>query len=105
MGKNGGKRPGAGRPVGAVNKDRKYFVDLIHQVAPTEELIEKLKELTLGVTIAKPDGEGGIKIYDKPPDAHAISYLLDQAYGKAKQSVDLNANVRTIEDELEDLPE
>lgn len=100
MGKNGGKREGAGRKKGVPNKDRRAFMDLIHKVGKPEELIAKLKELTNGVTCIKYEKDGEEKIYEKPPDPYAITYLLDQAYGKAKQSVELETSAVTWEDLL-----
>lgn len=97
--------PGGGRPKGSLNKGRAEFIRLVHEIGKPKELIEKLKELTLGVLVAQKDGDGGTTIYSKPPDREAITYLLDQAYGKAKQSVEVEATVRTIEDELDQLPE
>jgi len=77
----------------------------MNQELPDELLLGKLKETCNGVTVAKPDGEGGVKIYQIPPNREAIQFAIEQKYGKAKQSVDLNATIRTLEDELEDLPE
>lgn len=101
----GGKQPGAGRPKGVANKPRAEFISLIHSIGKPKELVAKLKELTHGVTCVREDSEGNEIIYKKPPDREAISYLLDQAYGKAKQSMELEATVRTIEDEIDELPE
>lgn len=101
----GGKQPGAGRPKGVPNKDRREFIALIHKVGKPKELIGKLKELSNGVMCSKVDKDGGIVVYEKPPDAYAISYMLDQAYGKSKQSVEIETKARSVEDEIDDLPE
>lgn len=105
MAGKGGAMPGGGRPKGSPNKGRAEFLRLVHEIGKPKELIEKLKELTLGVMVAQKDGDGGAAIYSKPPDREAITYLLDQAYGKAKQSVDVGIGARTLEDELDGLPE
>lgn len=101
----GGKQPGSGRPKGVPNKDRREFLALINKIGKPEELIAKLKELSNGVTCIKYDKKGDEIIYERPPDSYAISYMLDQAFGRAKQTVDMNTTVRTIEDELAELPD
>ncbi len=85
--------PGGGRPKGTPNKGRAEFLEMIRNIGKPKELIAKMKELTLGVQCVKYDSDGEAKVYEKPPDAYAISYLLDQAYGKAKQSVEVEGRV------------
>lgn len=97
--------PGGGRPKGSPNKGRAEFVSLIHKrYKGPEKLLDKLDILINGVKCSKAVGEG-VVVYEKPPDGESIRYLLDQAYGKAKQSMELEHKVRTIEDDLDDLPE
>lgn len=92
MAKFGGRQPGAGRPKGVPNKDRKEFIRLINKIGKPSELISKLKELANGVVCVSKDKEGGRTIYEKPPDGPAIQYLLDQAFGRARQSVEVETN-------------
>ena len=89
----GGSRQGAGRPKGLPNKDRREFLSLIHKIGKPSELIGKLKELAHGIKCTKtiPGAEGLKVVYDKPPDPYAITYMLDQAYGKAKQSMEIES--------------
>jgi hypothetical protein len=101
----GGKQPGAGRPKGAPNKGRAEFLELIRSIGKPKDLVEKLKELTQGITCVRENDDGEEVIYKKPPDREAITYLLDQAYGKAKQSLEVDASVRRIEDDLDELPD
>ena len=98
--------PNCGRKTGAVRKGRAEFLSLIHkQFNGPKKLLDKLEELINGVTVMKQDSEGGVKIYEKPPDREAITYILDQAYGKAKQSMEIETRAKTIEEELAELPE
>jgi hypothetical protein len=85
--------PKAGRPKGLANKGRSEFLSMIREIGKPKELIAKMKELTLGVKCSKSIGDGMVVVYEKPPDAYAISYLLDQAYGKARQSIEVEGKV------------
>lgn len=84
--------PGGGRPKGALNKGRAEFLKIIHDVGKPKELIATLKELTQGVLVEKKVGELRA-VYKTPPSEYAITYLLDQAYGKAKQSVEVEGKL------------
>lgn len=80
--RRGGPRPGSGRP-------RKTEV---HEapIAAAErrigdhlpEVIDSLLELALGVTVEEPDGNGGVRVYRRPPNYRACSYLIDRVMGK-----------------------
>lgn len=83
---------GAGRKKGVPNRDRQEFITLIQKIGKPKELIKKLKELAYGVKCVKHSKNGKI-VYERPPDTQAIMYMLDQAYGKAKQSVEIEGNV------------
>lgn len=91
---HGGRRNGAGRKKGSMNKDRAAFVQALREAEDVDELIGKMRELARGVLVQ----EGGKRVYQRPPDAHAIAYLLDQAFGKAKQHVEVEGNGQSYED-------
>ena len=76
----GGYRSNAGRRIGVPNKNRAGFLELIRKEDRIERLVNKLMELAEGVKVKK-----GRSIYLKPPDAHAATWLLEQAFGKATQ--------------------
>lgn len=88
MGTHGGKRPGAGRKptrerfASNVTKAEKRIADRL------PDLIDNLFELAEGVTVQEIDGHGNRKVYDRPPDFRAASYLLDRILGKPVQAVD-----------------
>lgn len=105
MGENGGKRIGAGRPKGAWNHDRREFIALINKIGKPEELIANLKKRADGVLLSKATPDGGREVFEMAPDIDANKYLLDQLHGKAKQSLDMSVDVRTVEDDLDELPE
>ena len=85
----GGKREGAGRKPGIPNKDRREFIALIENIGGTEDQLGKLKELANGVTCVRHEKDGNDVVYERPPDSFAITWMLDQAYGKAKQHVEV----------------
>jgi len=78
----------AGRPKGTPNKRRADFVQALKANGNMETLIAKLMELSLGVTVQEYSKDGP-KIYKKPPCVTSITYMLDQAFGKAKQALEI----------------
>lgn len=91
----GGKRPGSGRPKGAVAESTiikrqasQRYSELVCQIA--EDLFAAQKELALGVTVQEPDKDGGLRVYTKPPCSRTLTDMLDRAVtGKPMQSVEL----------------
>lgn len=86
--KHGGARPGAGRKPGGQNQTTKEraaikqaFLDRIYAV--TDKLFEAQYKLAVGY-----DG--------RPPDAKALDSLLDRAFGKAQDHVDVTTNGREL---------
>jgi hypothetical protein len=67
-----------GRKKGSLNKERKLIRDLITD-AMVDECIDKLMELVRGIEVEGKDG----KVYSQAPNTQAITYLLDQKFGKA----------------------
>lgn len=93
---NGGARPGAGRPKGVPNRSRAEFVRALQQPGRVDRLVGKLLELSEGVTVMEKTA-GVPKIYSKPPDVYAITYMLDQAFGKARQHVEVEGGGASYE--------
>ena len=60
---------------------------------------EKLRELIKGVVVQK-ETKDGPAVYEKPPDIYAITYALDQAYGKARQHVEVEGNAMGLYERL-----
>ncbi len=85
----GGKQPGAGRPKGAVNKEKKEVADIIEKYGGLEERIERLRELSNGILVKETGKDGEAKVYLKAPDTQANIYLIDRVCGKPKQAVDM----------------
>jgi hypothetical protein len=86
----GGARKGAGRKKGGCNRDRAQFVEALRSAADVDELIGKMRELARGVIV---EDSRTHMVYAKPPDSNAIAYLLDQAFGRAKQHVEVEGDV------------
>ena len=89
MGKNGGKRPGAGRPKGGVNPERKELQELISN-AIVDKCLDNLLRLADGIKLEKTDKKGQTFVFLTGPDFSANAYLLDQKFGKARQKIDTN---------------
>lgn len=87
MTQRGGKRVGSGRKKATrtIKKEmmREYFVERVR--AEMGPILDAQIALAVGVRIA---GEEGV--YTKAPDHNAAKYLIDQAIGKAKETVDQN---------------
>lgn len=71
MAGKGGRRPGAGRPKGGVSKLRKDLQELI-----TNDDISKALSV--------------LRFKMKDGDTDSAKYILDQAFGKARQRNDLS---------------
>jgi hypothetical protein len=87
----GGQRPGAGRPktrtkyAGAVRAAERQITARLPQVVDAEI------ELALGVTVQETDAESGrVRVYTKPPDHRAASYLIDRILGKPTERQELS---------------
>lgn len=90
--KNGGARPGAGRkPLAekyapAISKaEAQIAASLTRKKDGLPGIIDRMMELAHGVTVQEPDGEGGVRVYTKPPDFKACQYLIDRILGKPTQ--------------------
>lgn len=45
-------------------------------------------------------GKPGLPVYAEPPNVQAITYILDQAFGKAKQSIEHSGEMNGIYERL-----
>lgn len=107
-GPNGGARPGAGRKP----KDEKFKLPIAKAEKRIADrlpfLIDQMMELAEGVVVQDVDREGGLRIYQRPPDYKAIAYLVDRIMGKPteRQEVDGESNIRirVIRDRSSDNP-
>ena len=81
-GKNGGARPGAGRKP----KDEKFKAPIAKAEKKIADrlpwLVDQALELAEGVVIQERDRDGTPRIYQRPPDIKAITYLVDRIMGK-----------------------
>lgn len=88
-GPNGGARPGAGRKPKAekfklpIARAEKRIADKL------PDLIDRMFELSEGVLVEEIDREGTPRIYQRPPDYKAISYLVDRIMGKPTERHEL----------------
>ena len=91
MATRGGRREGAGRKKGLASikaeEARKYLVDRV--TGELEEILAGQIELAKGVYSEVETEEGFRKIYRKPPDPKAAAYLINQAFGRPKETVDM----------------
>lgn len=87
-GRSGGARQGAGRKPkaerfkSAIAAAEKRIADHLPQ------LIDSLLELSEGVTVQETDAQGREKVYTRPPDFRAASYLIDRILGKPVQAIE-----------------
>lgn len=84
MAGTGGARPGAGRKPGVVSKARKEIRDLIS----TEDVKMAFKVL---------------RNLMRKNDLDAAKYFLDQKYGKARQTSEIELKNKAVEDFLKEL--
>lgn len=96
-GKSGNK---AGRPKGAINKDKREFNEILEKHGGIEERIEKLRELANGVLCIKKENDGSTVIYEKPPDTTANVYLVDRVLGKPRQAIDMTGSVEVTWEDM-----
>lgn len=75
---NGGRRPGAGRPKGKPNLDKREFQEMITD----KDVASAVKAIRDCLNSAD----------NQRIRLEAASYLLDQKFGKARQRVDTNLN-------------
>lgn len=86
---SGGARPGAGRPRKAdayarpIARSEKRIADKLPW------LIDQMFSLAEGVTVQEADGHDGFRIYSRPPDRQAISYLVDRVMGRPTERQEL----------------
>jgi hypothetical protein len=89
--KRGGFRPGAGRKRGlasiAAEKAREFAIQKI--VANIGPILDAQIASAVGVKYVTEDGE----IYTQKPDVSAGKNLIDQAIGKAKETVEQDIEV------------
>jgi hypothetical protein len=101
-GKNGGRRPGAGRKPKAANLARRDFNAAVDAMAGpwVEDCLKNLKRLADGIKVyrAKKDGEqvadpaelkdaDDAEFFVTPPDFRANQYLLDRLCGRPIERV------------------
>lgn len=84
--KNGGARPGAGRPKGSssiiMERARAYALQRIE--AEFKPIMDAAIELSKGIWVESPDGK---RVYKKAPDVNALKHTIDQIIGKPKESM------------------
>lgn len=95
---HGGAREGAGRKA----KPDKFKVPIAKAEKKIADklpwLIDQALELAEGVVIQERDKEGGLRIYQRPPDMKAIAYLVDRIMGKPTERREM-----TLEKPIEEM--
>lgn len=92
----GGKRPGAGKPLGSKDKTtiRKEAFRAHYEAKMKErwdEICNATIDLCLGHLIADQTDESGNRMYMKSPSAEMNRYVGDQMMGKALQNIDMTS--------------
>lgn len=92
MSTRGGRRAGAGRKKGLASikaeEARKYLVDRV--AGELEEILAGQIALAKGLFYEEVDGDGVKRIYRKLPDPRSAAYLINQAFGRPKENIDLS---------------
>ena len=101
MGKNGGKREGAGRKKAShtikTEEMRKYLVETVaREFGP---IVKGQIDLAKGVWVAVEKDGVIVDAYQKPPDSVAANKLIDQSIGKAKETLEVESTTRLLLDE------
>lgn len=52
------------------------------------EIVDALLEAGMGVLVQETDKDGQAKVYQRPPDVKALTYLFDRVAGKPVQQVE-----------------
>jgi hypothetical protein len=90
MGKNGGLRPNAGRKKAnhtiAAEAGRAFIVRFVEE--QRAKILQAQLDLALGHYEAEEQKDGTQRVYFKAPDGKAGEYLLNQAYGKPKETTE-----------------
>jgi hypothetical protein len=75
---NGGRRPGAGRPKGSLNKVKLVATDIAAQALASVDQVKVWRDL--------------MESKDERIKLEALKYLSDRTYGKAPQSLRLQGD-------------
>lgn len=95
MAGTGGKREGAGRKVGSPNKTTQEIRDILAESVDFVEVVDKVMQLVRGVTVQQQTADGPI-VYERPPDVNAAKLLMEYAFGKPKQQMDVKVDTNPI---------
>jgi len=100
MAKNGGARPGAGRPKGSLSVKSKMrlayqeqFIKFVNK--NKKKIFEAQLKLALGVFIPVNHPITGqlIDVAQKAPDGMTLSWMQEQIFGRAPQKIEIEADV------------
>lgn len=93
-GKNGGPRPGSGRPVGSLGENRiktmairKRMLERFEKIA--DKAFNAMEDLALGVVVMETDAEGKPRLYRKPPEKEMLKELIQQIAGKPTMEMEI----------------
>ena len=100
--KNGGYRPGAGRPRGSKNKTtvieaeaRSLLVN--HILEKWKPIADTMISLALGkIKIVKIEGKY-IRVYTRPPNFRAVKSIIETVIGKPKYEISSSVDVPQLE--------
>ena len=94
-GKLGG-RPKAKHTL-ATEKTREFLVaEVSKKIKP---LMTAAMDLALGYSKEVIDEDGNVRVYKVAPNIRAIQYLLDQAAGRATESIQVSDSITLVMDE------
>lgn len=101
MGKNGGKRPGAGRKPGTLNAETFKRLDLkkrwLARVAKVaDKIFDAHLDSALGHFKEVKTPDGGVKVYKTSPNSGDLQWLQEHIWGKANQPLDLTSQGEKI---------
>lgn len=101
-GGRGGRREGAGRPPGSMNKDngtrlalKRKWLERINLIA--DKIFDAHEDSALGHFQQVMGQDGKVRVYKKPPNPMSLEWMMEHIWGRAPQKLELEGEIRTPE--------
>lgn len=109
---NDGSKNKGGRPKGSFSNSTKTAMLMREQLVKKvnkelKPILQAQSDAAKGIVVEKivtlDDGKKAPRYYRKEPDINAGKYLIDQALGKPKESIEHSGEVKTFEEKITEL--